>query len=178
MTGSMDRAIGETNRRRAIQIAYNKEAQHHAADAFRNASRTSSGDIERTRKRAITELADARRQRLRRRYEEKSSKEKRRQMHEVRPTASTSKLRTLIGAMQRNSYGKLLREERGRQEIICRKYKENVPLAPLTTFQIGGDAKYLVDVRSDTEIKEAITMGEGKRIRFVVLAGGSNVLGA
>jgi UDP-N-acetylmuramate dehydrogenase len=54
--------------------------------------------------------------------------------------------------------------------------KENVPLAPLTTFEIGGPAKYLVDVRSETEIKEAIKWANDKGLRFVVIAGGSNLL--
>jgi len=54
--------------------------------------------------------------------------------------------------------------------------RENVPLAPFTTFEIGGDAKYLVDVRGETEIKEAIQWAKDKSVRFVVLAGGSNVL--
>jgi len=54
--------------------------------------------------------------------------------------------------------------------------KENVPLAPITTFQIGGPARYFVDVRSEADIKEAIQWAKEKGLRFIVLAGGSNVL--
>jgi len=54
--------------------------------------------------------------------------------------------------------------------------KEQVKLAPLTTFEIGGPARYLVDVRSDTDIKEAIAWARERSLRSVVLAGGSNVL--
>jgi UDP-N-acetylmuramate dehydrogenase len=54
--------------------------------------------------------------------------------------------------------------------------KSQVPLAPLTTFQIGGLARYFVDVRSENEIKEAIQWAKEKGLRFIVLAGGSNVL--
>jgi UDP-N-acetylmuramate dehydrogenase len=54
--------------------------------------------------------------------------------------------------------------------------QENIPLAPLTTFQIGGPARYFVDVRSDSDIQDAIAWAKEKSARFVVLAGGSNVL--
>ncbi|RJQ34341.1 excinuclease ABC subunit UvrB [Candidatus Parcubacteria bacterium] len=81
MTGSLERAIGETNRRREIQMAYNKK---HKITPKTIAKRIHDivGDIERTRKRAITELArmdvsaysgDT----------TKLLKEKRRQMHEA-----------------------------------------------------------------------------------------------
>ena len=54
--------------------------------------------------------------------------------------------------------------------------KENVSLAPLTTFEIGGRAAYLVDVRAESEIREAITWAKNKDLPFVVMGGGSNVL--
>ena len=54
--------------------------------------------------------------------------------------------------------------------------KENVPLAPLTTFKIGGSARYFVDVRTEEEIRGALQWAKEKNIRFVVLAGKSNVL--
>jgi len=56
MTGSLERAIGETNRRRAIQIAYNTE---HNITPTTIKKRISDivGDIERSRHRAIKELA-------------------------------------------------------------------------------------------------------------------------
>ena len=41
--------------------------------------------------------------------------------------------------------------------------KENIPLAPLTTFEIGGSAKYLVSVRSESDIREAIQWAKGKK---------------
>lgn len=81
MTGSLERAIGETNRRRAIQIAYNKK---HKITPKTVAKRIHDiiGDIERTRKRAITELAtmDASAYKG---DKAKLIKEKRRQMHEA-----------------------------------------------------------------------------------------------
>lgn len=54
--------------------------------------------------------------------------------------------------------------------------KEHIPLAPLTTFEIGGDAKYFVKVRSESQIREALAWARSKGVSFVILAGGSNVL--
>lgn len=54
--------------------------------------------------------------------------------------------------------------------------KTQVPLTGLTTFEIGGPAKYLVDVRSEQDIQEALQWAKEKGVRAVVLAGGSNVL--
>jgi excinuclease ABC subunit B len=81
MTGSLDRAIGETNRRRSIQVAYNTK-HNITPKTIEKRIRDIVGDIERTRKRAVTELAtmdasafagDT----------AKLLKEKRRQMHEA-----------------------------------------------------------------------------------------------
>jgi len=54
--------------------------------------------------------------------------------------------------------------------------KENVPLAPLTTFGIGGPARFFVDVKTDDEIREALLWARNRNLKAVVLAGGSNVL--
>lgn len=54
--------------------------------------------------------------------------------------------------------------------------EENVPLAPLTTFGIGGPARWFADVKTERDIVEAIQYARERRLRFVVLAGGSNVL--
>ena len=56
------------------------------------------------------------------------------------------------------------------------KIKENIPLARLTTFEIGGTARYMTEVRKDDDIREAIQQAKEKSVRLVVLAGGSNVL--
>lgn len=56
------------------------------------------------------------------------------------------------------------------------KIQENVPLAPLTTFQIGGAARYFVDVATDDEMREALHWAHDFELRPVILAGGSNVL--
>ncbi|MCR4325775.1 MAG: excinuclease ABC subunit UvrB [Patescibacteria group bacterium] len=81
MTGSMERAIGETNRRREIQVAYNKKHKI-TPKTIEKRIHDITGGIERARKRAVSELA---------RMDEsafsgdtkKIIRDKRRQMHEA-----------------------------------------------------------------------------------------------
>ena len=54
--------------------------------------------------------------------------------------------------------------------------QENVPLAPMTTFKIGGPARYFAVVRSESEIREALEWVKIKKIPHIVWAGGSNIL--
>ena len=54
--------------------------------------------------------------------------------------------------------------------------QKNVPLAPLTTFEIGGTAKYFVEVKTEAEIQDAIRWAKEKNVPFIILAGGSNLL--
>ena len=54
--------------------------------------------------------------------------------------------------------------------------KENVPLAPFTTFGIGGPARYFVEVKSEKDAEEAIKFAREKKLPIFVLAGGSNIL--
>ncbi len=81
MTGSMDRAIGETNRRRAIQVAYIKN-HNITPTTIKKRIQDITGDIERSRKRAITELAELDANAFGGDIK-KLIKEKRRQMHEA-----------------------------------------------------------------------------------------------
>lgn len=54
--------------------------------------------------------------------------------------------------------------------------RENVPLAPLTTFQIGGSARYFVEVSDEAGVREALGWAREKGVSFFVIAGGSNLL--
>lgn len=54
--------------------------------------------------------------------------------------------------------------------------RENVPLAPMTTFQIGGPARFLAEVRTEDELREALQYATQGKLRYVVISGGSNVL--
>ncbi len=53
---------------------------------------------------------------------------------------------------------------------------ENIPLSPLTTFQIGGSARSFVEVKDEEEIVAALALARERGLAPLVLAGGSNVL--
>jgi UDP-N-acetylmuramate dehydrogenase len=53
---------------------------------------------------------------------------------------------------------------------------ENIPLAPLTTFKIGGPARYFVEARNIREAQEAVTFAHSRNLPLFVLGGGSNLL--
>jgi len=53
---------------------------------------------------------------------------------------------------------------------------ENAPLAPLTTFRIGGPARYLLRAQSAAQLGEILVRLEENAIAFRVLGGGSNIL--
>ncbi len=53
---------------------------------------------------------------------------------------------------------------------------EHVPMAPLTTFEIGGEARYFVDARNTADVLDALRWADANRQRVVVIAGGSNIL--
>ncbi len=54
--------------------------------------------------------------------------------------------------------------------------KENILLAPYTTFKIGGPAKYFSEAKNTEEILELCDWANKNRVPIFVLAGGSNVL--
>jgi len=53
---------------------------------------------------------------------------------------------------------------------------ENQPLAPFTTFGIGGPARWFAEARSEDEIAEACERARAQSLPLFVLGGGSNVL--
>jgi len=53
---------------------------------------------------------------------------------------------------------------------------ENAPLAPLTTFKIGGLARFLIRVGVEDELRKALTFAKSKQLPVFILGGGSNVL--
>lgn len=56
------------------------------------------------------------------------------------------------------------------------KFLERVSLAPLTTFKIGGEARYFFRAEIEEDIAEAFALAEGKGLPIFILGGGSNVL--
>lgn len=54
--------------------------------------------------------------------------------------------------------------------------RENVPLSSLTTFDIGGPARYFCEVGDEAGVREALSWARAKGVPFFVIAGGSNLL--
>ncbi|OGI16244.1 MAG: UDP-N-acetylenolpyruvoylglucosamine reductase [Candidatus Moranbacteria bacterium RIFCSPHIGHO2_01_FULL_54_31] len=54
--------------------------------------------------------------------------------------------------------------------------RKNVPLAPLTTFHVGGKADYFAETTGALELAEAIEYAENHHLPLFILSGGSNIL--
>ena len=54
--------------------------------------------------------------------------------------------------------------------------QEYIPLAPFTTFKVGGPARYFIDAHSEEEVGEAVQWAAGRRVPIFVLGGGSNLV--
>jgi UDP-N-acetylmuramate dehydrogenase len=54
--------------------------------------------------------------------------------------------------------------------------QENVPLAPLTTLQVGGAARYFAELRREDEVPEAAQFAKTRDLPLFVLGGGSNLV--
>ncbi|MFH1570177.1 MAG: UDP-N-acetylmuramate dehydrogenase [Gemmatimonadota bacterium] len=54
--------------------------------------------------------------------------------------------------------------------------EEHAPLAPHTTMQVGGPARYLARCRSTGEMRQALEWGRSRGLPVQVLGGGSNTL--
>lgn len=52
----------------------------------------------------------------------------------------------------------------------------HAPLAPLTTFRVGGPADWLVEIRSADELSHVLTLAAGHGVPITLLGGGSNVI--
>ena len=56
------------------------------------------------------------------------------------------------------------------------RVKQHVPLAPFTTFKVGGPAEWFLETRSSAEIVTALQIAHAHGIAVTPLGGGSNVL--
>jgi len=56
------------------------------------------------------------------------------------------------------------------------RLRAGVPLAPFTTFKVGGPAEWLLEPRSSDEIVDALRIASRHGVKVTVLGGGSNVL--
>ena len=54
--------------------------------------------------------------------------------------------------------------------------EDDVPLAPLTTLELGGHARHLVRATGDEEVARALAWAAARKLALVVLGGGSNVV--
>ena len=54
--------------------------------------------------------------------------------------------------------------------------KENIPLAPLTTLGVGGNARFFVRAESIHDVEAAVAFSREKGLELFVLGGGSNVV--
>jgi UDP-N-acetylmuramate dehydrogenase len=54
--------------------------------------------------------------------------------------------------------------------------QEHVPLAPLTTLQVGGPARFFVEAMDVVEIREALAFAKTRSLPMFILGGGSNLV--
>lgn len=56
------------------------------------------------------------------------------------------------------------------------EFREQVPLAPYTTFKIGGPARWFAEAETEAEILEAVDFARSRDLALFPLGGGSNLL--
>jgi UDP-N-acetylmuramate dehydrogenase len=54
--------------------------------------------------------------------------------------------------------------------------REHIPLAPFTTFGVGGPARYFCEAASEDDIRAAVDYARGNSLPLFVLGGGSNLV--
>jgi len=64
----------------------------------------------------------------------------------------------------------------GKLKSVSLSLQENVPLAPLTTFKVGGPARYFAEVRAEAELLDAVRLSRERRLPLFFLGGGSNLV--
>ena len=62
------------------------------------------------------------------------------------------------------------------RHFAVERIREHAPLAPLTTFRVGGAADWLLETRSSDEIVLALKLARERGVPVTILGGGSNVL--
>ena len=54
--------------------------------------------------------------------------------------------------------------------------QENIALFPYTYLKAGGPARFLVEIQTEDELREAVTWAQERQMQIAVLGAGSNVL--
>lgn len=62
------------------------------------------------------------------------------------------------------------------QKFGADRVRRNVPLAPMTTFKVGGPADLFLETQTEAEIIEALKIAHAGGVKVTLLGGGSNVL--
>ena len=57
------------------------------------------------------------------------------------------------------------------------KIRENVPIKELTTMRMGGEARYVVEVYTEEDVREAYEFAREKGLPVFILGGGANTIG-
>ena len=57
------------------------------------------------------------------------------------------------------------------------KIRENIPISTLTTMQLGGPARYVIEIEKPEEIPEAYDFAKSKNLPTFILGGGANTIG-
>jgi UDP-N-acetylmuramate dehydrogenase len=70
-----------------------------------------------------------------------------------------------------NDFGAAMRAAFGSERL-----RAAVPLAPFTTFRVGGPAEWLLETRNSGEIEVALSIARASGVPVTMLGGGSNVL--
>jgi UDP-N-acetylmuramate dehydrogenase len=70
-----------------------------------------------------------------------------------------------------DDFDRRLRDAFGQDRV-----RRDAPLAPLTTFKVGGPADWLIEVRNADEIRRAASLSHQHGVPVTMLGGGSNVL--
>jgi UDP-N-acetylmuramate dehydrogenase len=60
------------------------------------------------------------------------------------------------------------------QQIV--KVQEYIPLAPLTTLQVGGAARYFAELKHEDDLGEALHFAQTRKLPLFVVGGGSNLV--
>lgn len=61
-------------------------------------------------------------------------------------------------------------------DTFAERAGRHVPLAPFTTFKVGGPAEWFVETRTSDELSAAVSLAHRAGVKVTVLGGGSNVL--
>ena len=54
--------------------------------------------------------------------------------------------------------------------------RENIPLASLTTMRLGGPARYVIEIKSESDIEPAFDFARSHNLPFFILGGGANTI--